>query len=118
MFGIFLLGQFKKENAPCRFCGAPDNDGHLFWDCTFPPFVELRSQLEFLPLMNKDRTRWPRCFLWHGWLPGFSYRTIGTPWAVAFSDLASSCFENAFGSYPLDAFLPGSPSGSRMMFTI
>ena len=53
--------------------------------------------------MSKDRTRWPRCLLWHGWLPGLSSRTIGTPWAVASSDLASSCLETAFGSYPLDA---------------
>ena len=65
----FLLGKVKKEDVPCRFCGAPDNDGHLFWDCTFPPFVELRNQPEFLPLMSKDRTHWPRCLLWHGWLP-------------------------------------------------
>ena len=51
----------------------------------------------------RRRSRWPRCLLWHGWLPGLSSRTIGTPWAVASSDLASSCLENAFGSYPLDA---------------
>ena len=99
----FLLSKVKKEDVPCRFCGAPDNDGHLFWDCTFPPFVELRNQPEFLPLMSKDRTHWPRCLLWHGWLPGLSSRTVGTPWAVASSDLASSCLENAFGSYPLSA---------------
>ena len=98
-----MLGKVKKEDVPCRFCGAPDNDGHLFWDCTFPPFVELRNQPEFLPLMSKDRTRWPRCLLWHGWLPGLSSRTVGSPWAVASSDLASSCLETAFGSYPLDA---------------
>ena len=99
----FLLSKVKKEDVPCRFCGAPDNDGHLFWDCTFPPFVELRNQPEFLPLMSKDRSRWPCCLLWHGWLPGLSSRTVGTPWAVASSDFASSCLENAFGSYPLDA---------------
>ena len=98
----FLLGKVKKEGVPCRFCGAPDNDGHLFWDCTFPPFVELRNQPEFLPLVSKDRSHWPRCLLWHGWLPGLSSRTIGS-WAVASSDLASSCLENAFGSYPLAA---------------
>ena len=92
----FLLGRVKKEDVPCRFCGAPDNDGHLFWDCTFPPFVELRNQPEFLSLMSKDRTRWPRCLLWHGWLPGLSSRTVGPPWAVASSDLASSCLENCF----------------------
>ena len=99
----FLLSKVKKEDVPCRFCGAPDNDGHLFWDCTFPPFVELRNQPEFLPLMSRDRTHWPRCLLWHGWLPGLSSRTLGTPWAIASSDLASSCLENAFGPYPLSA---------------
>ena len=75
----FLLGKVKKEDVPCRFCGAPDNDGHLFWDCTFLPFVELRNQPEFLPLMTRDRTHWPRCLPWHGWLPGLSSRTVGTP---------------------------------------
>ena len=66
----FLLSKVKKEDVPCRFCGAPDNDGHLFWDCTFHPFVELRNSPEFLPLMSRDRTHWSRCLLWHGWLPG------------------------------------------------
>ena len=64
--------------------------------------MELRNQPEFLPLMSKDRTGWPRCLLWHGWLLGLSSRTVGTPWAVASSDLASSCLETAFGSYPPD----------------
>ena len=27
----FLLSKVKKEDVPCRFFGAPDNDGHLFW---------------------------------------------------------------------------------------
>ena len=67
------------------------------------PFVELRNKPEFLPLLSRDRTHWPRCLLWHGWLPGLSARTIGTPWAIASSDLASSCLENALGSYPLSA---------------
>ena len=53
--------------------------------------------------MSEDRTHWPRCLLWHGWLPGLSPRTLGTPWAVASSDLASSCLENALGSYPVSA---------------
>ena len=33
----FLLGKAKKEDVPCRFCGKKDGDGHLFWECTFPP---------------------------------------------------------------------------------
>ena len=32
----FLLGQAKKDDVPCRFCGKKDGDGHLFWECTFP----------------------------------------------------------------------------------
>ena len=82
-------------------CNAPDNDGHLFWDCTFLPFVELRNNPEFLPLMNRDRTHWPRCLLWHGWLPGLTSRSSGSPWAVASSDLASHNLEKALGPYPL-----------------
>ena len=114
----FLLSKVKKEDVPCRFCGAPDNDGHLFGDCTFSPFVELRNQPEFLPLMSKDRTSWPRCLLWHGWRPGLSSRTVGSPWAVASSDLASSCLETAFGSYPPDTSSAWHPFGIRMMFRI
>ena len=33
----FLLGKAKKEDVPCRFCGRRDGDGHLFWECPFPP---------------------------------------------------------------------------------
>ena len=40
--------------AFCRFCGAPDGDGHLFWDCTFPPLVEFRKNPEFHDLMRMD----------------------------------------------------------------
>ena len=69
----------------------------------FTPFVELRNKPEFLPLMSRDRTHWPRCLLWHGWLPVLSARTVGTPWAIASSVLASSCLETALGSYPLSA---------------
>ena len=86
----------------------------------FPPFVELRIQPEFLPLMSKDRTRWPRCLLvaWLAYL-GLSSRMFGSPWAVASSDLASSCLENAFGSNLfLIPPLPGIPFGIRMMFRI
>ena len=34
----FLLSKVKKEDVPCRFCGAPDNDGHLFLGLYFSPF--------------------------------------------------------------------------------
>ena len=110
----FLHGNAKKEDIPCRFCGAPDNDGHLFWDCTFLPFVERRNSPEFLPLMSRDRTNWPRCLLWHGWLPGLISRTTGSSWAIASSDLASYSLENALG-LPI---VPGILFGIRMMSKI
>ena len=69
----------------------------------FSPFfcVELRNNPEFLPLMNRDRTNWPRCLLGHGWLPGLTSRSSGSPWAAASSDLASHKLESALGPYPL-----------------
>ena len=42
----FLLGRVCSQIVPCRFCGAPDGDGHLFWECTFPPLVEIRENPE------------------------------------------------------------------------
>ena len=68
----FLLGHAKKEDAPCRFCGGKDSDGHLFWECTFPPFQHVGELTEFMTLMKRDRSKWPRCLLWHGWLPVLS----------------------------------------------
>ena len=65
----FLLGKIQGQDVPCRFCGGRDPDGHLFWDCTFPPLVEIREHPEFHALMEMDKTSWPRCLLRHGWLP-------------------------------------------------
>ena len=47
-----LLGRVRSQAVPCRFCGAPDHDGHLFWDCPFPPLVEIRENPEFHDLMR------------------------------------------------------------------
>ena len=47
-----LLGRVRGQAVPCRFCGAPDNDGHLFWECPFPPLVEIRDIPEFHDLMR------------------------------------------------------------------
>ena len=68
----FLLGRIHGQDVPCRFCGGRDHDGHLFWDFTFPPPVEIREHPEFHDLVEMDKTSWPRCLLWHGWLlPSF-----------------------------------------------
>ena len=100
-FGMASCSVRKRKKIPCRFCGAPDDDGHVLGDCTFSPFVELRNNPEFLPLMSKDRTHWPRCLLGHDWLPGLTSRTSVSPWAIASSDLASHSLENALGPHPL-----------------
>ena len=68
----FLLSRVRGQAVPYRFCGAPDNDGHLFCDCPFPPLVEIRENPEFHDLMRLDKGHWPRCLLWHGWLPMLS----------------------------------------------
>ena len=47
----FLLSRVKGQPVPCRFCGSLDGDGHLFWECTFPPLVEIRENPEFHDLM-------------------------------------------------------------------
>ena len=48
----FLLGRVRSQAVPCRFCGVPDGDGHLFWECTFPPLVEIRENSEFHVLVR------------------------------------------------------------------
>ena len=50
--------------------------------------------------MRQDRTKWPRCLLFLGWLLGLSPREIGTPSAVAAGDLACNKLEMTPGSYP------------------
>ena len=60
-----MLGRVRSQAVPCRFCGNLDGDGHLFWECTFPPLVEIRDNPEFHDLMKMDKAHWPRhvaCF--------------------------------------------------------
>ena len=95
----FLLGKVQGENVSCRFCGGPDGDGHLFWDCPFPPLVAVRGCPEFQGIVSLDKTSWPRCLLWHGWLPALSGSEIGCPWAEDVDDVASKRLEVALGSY-------------------
>ena len=50
------LRKVKGQHVPCRFCGGADGDGHLFWDCTIPPLVEIREDPEFHDLMEMDKS--------------------------------------------------------------
>ena len=59
----FLLGEAKKEDVPCRFCGKRDGDGHFFRECTFsllyPSLPQhVRDLPEFATLMSLDRSKW------------------------------------------------------------
>ena len=103
----FLLEKVKGCHVSCRFCGGDDHDGHLFWDCPFPPLVVIRENPEFHELMEMDKSFWPRCLLWHGWLPMLSGVNIGgSPWALNHAEGARNLLESALGSYS-SAFLLG-----------
>ena len=95
----FLLVKVRNCHVPCRFCGGDDHDGHLFWDCPFPPLVEIRENPEFHELMEMDKSFWPRCLLWHGWLLLLSGANLGSPWALSLAEGASNLLEVALGSY-------------------
>ena len=95
----FLLGRVRNQVLPCRFCGATDGDGQLFGECTFPPLVEILENTEFHDLIRMDKGHWPRCLLWHGWLPRLSGVNGASPWAASASESASYLVEAALGSY-------------------
>ena len=52
--------------------------------------------------MSLDRSKWPPCLLWHGWLPGLKGMVHDDPWALSFGDLASVHLERCLGAYPVD----------------
>ena len=95
---------------PCRFCGAPGGDGHLFWECTFPPLVEIRENPEFHDLMRMDTEHWPKCLLWHGWLPMLSGVNGASPWAASASESATYLVEVALGRSSSGLVAEWSPS--------
>ena len=96
---VFSLAKFQGDNVPCRFCGGPDGDGHLFWECSYPPLVAIRDSPEFHDIVSLDQASWPRCLLWHGWLPALSGSDFGNPWAGDVADAATKRLEVALGSY-------------------
>ena len=71
----------------------------FFGDCPFPPLVEIRENPEFHDLMRLDKAHWPRCLLWHGWLPLLSGVNGPSFWAVDASESAAYLVEVALGRY-------------------
>ena len=47
--------------------------------------------------MRLDTAHWPRCLLWHGWLPMLSGVNGASPWAASASESASYLVEAALG---------------------
>ena len=63
-------------------------------------FHEIREHPEFHDLMELDKTSWPRCLLWHGWLPLLSgINGGGSPWALLPAEGAVNILECALGRY-------------------
>ena len=67
-----------------------------------PPLQHVRELPELAYLMSVNRSNWPRCLLWHGWLPGLIGIRHRDPWAISLGDLASFLRERCLGAYPLD----------------
>ena len=70
-----------------------------FGNVTFPPLVEIRENPEFHDLMRMDKGHWPRCLIWHGWLPMLSGVPGASSCAASASEGASYLVEAALGSY-------------------
>ena len=81
------------------FLWGPDGDGHLFWDCSHPSLVAIRESPEFREVVNIEKSCWPRCLLWHGWLPALSGSVLGDSWAGGAEDVAVKRLEVALASY-------------------
>ena len=65
--------------------------------------------LSFHDLMRLDETHWPRCLLWHGWLPMPSGVDSASPWAVDASEGAAYLVEVALGRYSSGLIVEWSP---------
>ena len=53
--------------------------------------------------MSLNRINWPRCLLWHGWLPGLNGVTNDRPWAFSVGGSASFHLERCLGAYRVDS---------------
>ena len=98
------MARLRRKTFIVVFCGERDGDGHLFWECPFSPspLQHVGDLPDFAYLMSLDRSNWPRCLLWHGWLPGLNALSDWDPWATSFGDLASFHLERCLGAYPVD----------------
>ena len=58
-----LFGEVRGEIVPCRFCVEADDDGHLFWCCTYHPLGQLLANPELTELIQRERETYPDAYL-------------------------------------------------------
>ena len=81
----------------------------FFWDCPFPPLVEIRESPEVHDLMRLDKANWR--MLWHGWLPMLSGVDGASFWAIDASENAAYLVDVARGRYSSGLIADWNPSG-------
>ena len=86
--------------VPFRFCGGPDNDGHLFWECSFSPFVSQKGEslisrqlLALISLTGPGVCPGMVCYLHYLVVCGVAQ------WARAAAAVAKNRLEAALGAY-------------------
>ena len=67
-----------------------------------PPLVQIQKNPELHDLVQRDNSNWPRCLLWHGWLPALDL--LGN-WAETAEDLTRNKLEGVYGAYSGDVLL-------------
>ena len=73
----------EGKSSHVAFVVGFDDDG----TCSHPLLVRIQESPEFTELMNTGKSFWPRCLLWHGWLPSF----LQTRWVLPLHHLMISC---------------------------
>ena len=105
----FLLSKVRGQDVPCQFCGAPDGNVICSGNVPFLLLLRFVKILTFHDLMGMDKGHWPRCLLWHGWLPKLSGVNGASPWAASAVASAGYLVESALGGYSSGLFAEWGP---------
>ena len=73
---LFCWGRSRDAMSPVGFVVVMIMKAICFGIALFPLLVEIRENPE---LMEMDKSCWPGCLLWHGWLPMLSGVNWGSP---------------------------------------
>ena len=79
VWNVFLVGQANKDDVPCQFCSKKV----IVLGVHLSPLLLVGELPEFAALMSPDRSKWPRCLQWYGWLPGLSGAGESDRWATS-----------------------------------